>query len=163
MSGKRQTPKIYEITMPSSGITLQYKKVSQYVVDDIRKQRASNAPQPPLEEVETADGKKSMLPNKDNPEYAQALEDYTTETNLLVMDAFIRLGVVLDVNDPEIDQQISDEREALSAIGVQRSTDDKKLFYIRYIACVADEIGDLAGAIAQRSEPTANAVEAAKS
>lgn len=163
MSKGRQTPKIYEITMPSSGITLQYKKVSQYVLDDIRKQRALNVPKPPLEEVETADGKKSMLPNKDNPEYAQALEDYGTETNLLVMDAFLQLGVVLDLDDPEIDQQIDDERKALDAAGVVRSTDDKKLFYIRYIACVADEVGDLAAAIAQRSEPTALAVEAAKS
>jgi hypothetical protein len=163
MSKGRQTPKIYEITLQDSGITLQYKKVSQYVIDDVRRHWAGRKPKPPVEAVDTADGKTSMIPNPDDPTYALELKDHETKENLALLHALIRLGVLVDVGDPDIKAQIDEARADMDASGVNTEVTDDKLFYVIYVACGSEDLTDLTNAIAQRSGPTPDVIEATKS
>lgn len=162
MSKGRQ-PKTYKIELPDTGIELEYRKVSQAVVDDIRRERTKTAPQPPIETVETADGKTSQIPNTEDLDYSKALAAYETETNALVMNAFLRIGVVLDTQDPDVKAAIEQERALMESAGVVSDEQDPKMFYIKYVAGGGEDLGDLATAIATRSMPSAEVVEATKS
>lgn len=156
-------PTVYSVTLKDSGVEVTFKKVSRYIIDDLNKERAKGAPEPPIEDVPTADGKVTPIPNRDDPTYAKALAEYEAETARIIMDALVNIGVIVDTNDDDIKAAIAEKRDELRAAGVTPSTTDDRIFWVRYVACAGEDYADLATAISSRSGPSGEVIDATKS
>lgn len=163
MTKGRTPPALPSYTFKDSGITVQLRKLSPFMGDQVgralRKER--EAPNPPVNMVQYGDGKPTAEPNLADPAYQRELEEYETwvaqEAGKRMMDLVIRAAIVIDDVDED---EVARVREVMEAVGAPIDPDmsDREV-YIRFV-CVGtqDDLEDLMAAATRRSQPTEAAI-----
>jgi len=163
-----RVPQLMEHTFQGTGITVQIRKLSPFIQDDVKvsirkkDKAAGKYPEPPM--VPGVEGK--LEPNESDPDYLNALAKYNREAkdriNAELMRVAIRRGIELDVGE-DIKAQIEELRIQLEVDGIEIEETDPKIIYITRICIGSDEdTSDLYDALFRRSIPTKEAVEAHK-
>lgn len=156
------TEKLYPFVFADTGIQVNIRKVSPMLVVEL--QKAFPPPTPPRQRVQIGDSDDyTEEPNPAHPDYLLAMGKYNQELEMKVRQLLIKRGVVLDLTSDWKDQVDELRQFWLDTYGKELEGDDKVL-YISYIAVGTDsDLSDLLAAIMQRSQPTEEAVETAKS
>lgn len=141
-----------EITLPDSGATVRVKRISPMSIMAI--EQAYPDPKPPLQEVDYGSGKLRHERNPLDPAYQEELATHQTKKSLLVLKAFIRLGV-----ECEIDAQVlAAYRADMQAMEIALDPDDKYV-YVAHILCQTNnDLMALRNYIEGQSVPTEKAV-----
>lgn len=141
-----------EITLPDSGATIRVKRISPMTLIAI--ERANPDPKPPLQEVDYGNGSKRREPNPLDPAYQQALLEHQQTKNLLVLQAFIRLGVEVEIDAA----RLAAYRADMQALGVELPADDKYIYVANILCETNNDLGALRAGIEGRSIPTEQGV-----
>jgi len=137
-----------EITLPDSGAVIRVKRISPMSLIAI--ERAYPDPKPPLQEVDYGNGSKKHERNPLSPEYLTELEEHRNKKNLLVLKAFVRLGVEVEVDAAAVAAYRAD----MQALGVELDPDDMYV-YVAHILCQTnDDLNALREAVEGGSLPT---------
>lgn len=160
----RQVPKLDELTLPDSGITIQYHKVSPLLRDDVDAalRRQYPIPDPPMQASDGGFGDGKPQPNPLDPEYREQVAMWQIAHYNRLGDKMLRMAiasyVVVDV-DTEAVQAL---REQMAPMGVELDSDDKYV-YVSRICISSDADRDALGAaLFNRSSPTREEVESSK-
>lgn len=148
-----------EYTFPSSGITVDVKRVPQRLVGDIAK--AFPPPPPPINEIGDGDGNIIREENPADPDYAIALERHRGELGTKILTLALKLGVSFRSTDEEIAAEVAALNDVLrETTGAVIDEPDVKMAYLTRI-CAADdsEVAALAQQILRFSMPTEAAVQ----
>lgn len=146
-----------EITLKDSNITVKVRKVSPLLFLEIRKQFPP--PKPPLNKVTDLNGKDAWEENKAHPDYLQALSDYEDSLNTKVQDLMFRRGVEVEVNSEAVNELKAFWKETFDK---ELEGNDRDI-YIRYVVIQStDDFNQLYEAIMEKSQPTAEDINAAK-
>lgn len=147
-----------------TGTKILIKRVSPLLVMELRKQFPE-----PLPQKQTVDvgGETREEYNYADPDYAAALDQYTDDQEKRIRKLLVKRGVVIPPDNTTWEAEIEAKRlEWLEDFGVElpRLDSDDKVDWICYCAIGTDEdYEELYRAILRRSQPTAEAVDAAKS
>lgn len=147
-------------TFKDTGVTVQIRRVSPLLIIKLRD--AFPAPKPPMQEVELPSGEKVLEPNTAHPDYIQALRDHEVANERRIQSLLLRRGVVFEWTD-ERRKEVQELRDFFrNELGANLSESDEEV-YIAYIALGSDtDLEALLNAIALKSLPTEEGVEAAK-
>lgn len=141
-----------EITLPDSGATVRVKRISPMSLMAI--EQAYPDPKPPLQEVDYGNGKLRHERNPLDPAYQDELAAHQRKKSLLVLKAFIRLGVEVALDA----QAVAAYRSEMKDLGVDLDPDDKYV-YVAFILCVSNlDLETLRAVIEGASLPTEKAV-----
>lgn len=140
-----------EITLPS-GATLRVKRISPMTLIAI--ERAHPDPRPPLQEVDYGNGSHRREPNPLDPQYQLDLAAHQQTKNLLILQAFVRLGVEVEVDAA----RLADYRADMAALGVTLPDDDKYVYVANILCETNDDLMVLRNAIESGSIPTEAAI-----
>lgn len=160
----RQVPKLDELTFPDSGITVEYRKVSPLLRDDLDAalRRQYPLPDPPMQAVDTGFGDGKAQANPLDPEYREQVALWQIAHYNRLGDKLLRVAiasyVVVDV-DTEAVQALRDQ---LSAMGVDLDPDDKYLYVSRICIASKTDQDALGAALFTGSTPTRAEVESTK-
>lgn len=163
-----RVPQLMEHTFQGTGITVQIRKLSPFLQDDvkvsIRKRDKADGtfPMPPM--VPGVEGK--LEPNDSDPDYLDNLIKYNQEAqarvNTELMRVAIRRGIELAVDD-EIKALVNELKQQLAVDGIEIDEEDDKIIYVTRICVGSDEdTRELYDALFKRSIPTREAVDAHK-
>lgn len=162
-SGGRAVPAFPSFTFPSSGRTVQVRKISPMTMERIARgvQKDMPPPQPPVFEVELDGGVKTKETNEADPAYQQALRDYREQFKLETGKRFMRLcaSYVL-VSDVPTDE-VAEYRAAMDAAGAPVDDDDDRWVYL-WEMCAAgqQDMQDFQAFVLGLSQATQEAVQA---
>lgn len=141
-----------EITLPDSGATVRVKRISPMSIMAI--EQAYPDPKPPLQEVDYGGGKLRHERNPLDPAYQDELAAHQRKKSLLVLKAFIRLGVECDIDA----QALAAYRADMQAMEIALDPDDK-FIYVAHILCQTNnDLMALRNFIEGQSVPTEKAV-----
>lgn len=159
-NGHKPAGKLYEFTLPDSGITLRYKRVSPMLLANLL--RDFPEPAPPLVEVDYGDGEKKWEPNPADPAYQRAVTEHEIDLNLIGIATAIEEGIVAVVPHAEVqayrDRYRDRTRTASCPEGKELRGSDL-LVYVQYICAGSeDDLNALLEAMGQRSHPTESGV-----
>lgn len=165
MGQGRQVPKLDDFTFPDSGITVQLRKVSPLLRDDVDAavRRQHPPPDPPMQVIDTGFGDGATpQPNVADPAYRAAVLEWQTAHWGRVAEALMRLAVARYI-EVEVDQEaVAQLRADMAALGVELDADDKYVYITRIcIGSRADE-RDLSDALFTRQEQLREAVDSHK-
>lgn len=165
MGQGRQVPKLDDFTFPDSGITVQLRKVSPLLRDDVDAavRRQNPPPDPPMQVVDTGFGDGATpQPNPADPAYRAAVLEWQTAHWGRVAEALLRLAVARYI-EVDVDQEaVETLRADMAALGVDLDADDKYVYITRIcIGSRADE-RDLSNALFTRQEQLREAVDSHK-
>ena len=141
----------------STGITVQLRRVSPYLVTEI--DRVFPEPDPPTQEVEL-DGEKKIEPNPADPAYLRLLVAHRRKISERKLNYVLKHGVTAD--ESEMRAAVDEKRRAWQdEFGVDLEEKDTLLAYLKYV-CVGspDELTELVNAIQSRSKPTEGGIAA---
>lgn len=151
--------KLFEVTLPDSGLTLRYRRLSPLMMLQI--QRDFPEPQPPVVAVRYGDEVREEV-NEDDPAYQAALTRHQTDLNWIGIMTAIDEGVVLDAPQAEVQAFRDRYRERTRT---QDYPDGKslpgsdKLVYLMYMGQLSDRDTEaLLEAMGRSSHPTEAAV-----
>lgn len=149
-------------TVKDTGVELLIKKVSPFILTEIR--RKNPAPTPPIVTVnygtETEpDTREEENPN--DPAYIASLREYGVKIQTIVQSIILELGVVITLTD-EMKEELRETREINKrATGHDLEEKNDKLAYILYCALgTPNDVTELVEAITSRSVPQAEGVSA---
>ena len=147
-----------------TGTKLLIKRVSPLLVMELRK--AFPEPEPPKQEIEVG-GETRLEVNYAHPDYSETLRKYNDEMEARIRRLLIKRGVIIPAENTAWEAELEETRQNwLADFGVElsRLDPDDKVDWICYCAVGTDfDFEELYAAILKRSQPTAEAVEAAKS
>lgn len=152
---------LYDFLCKDSGITIKIRKVSPMLAADI--ESSIPMPLPPEQEVDYGEPKGIVNErNLSDPEYLIRLQERSGEIFQKWKRALILLGVVL-----EGDAWKKDVKEYRAFIQETtghplEETNDKLVYTLRIAIGTFEDQDDLIHAITRRSQPTAEAIEEAK-
>ena len=154
------TEKLYPYTFKDTGVHVLIRKVSPLLVVEL--QKAFPPPVPPRQMVEVG-GKMVEESNPSHPDYQEALTRYSSDFELRVRRLLIARGVVIPGENTTWKDEVRELKDFwLETYGKELEGDDK-LIYIAHIAIGTDaDMTELISAIVQRSQPSEEAVTAAK-
>lgn len=157
--------KLYDFTFEGTGRTVQIRKLSALVRDEVRRQVKKSPgyaePEPPMVEVDYGDDKKIRQPNRAHPVYQELLREWNArvaqEAGDRIVDLIIRRAVVCDVDTAAVAALRAD----MAAIGTPIDEYDDHYVYVAFV-CVGPyaDYTDLLKAVFERSTPTQEAVQA---
>lgn len=149
--------KTFEVTLPDSGAKLRVKRISPMTIMGISRQFPG--PKPPVQEVDYGASKR-LEPNPLAPSYLAELAEHQQKLSLIVLRAFIRLGVEVEVDAVAVAAYRAD----MAALGIKlENGDDDKYVYVANILCETnDDLVALRGAIEGSSIPTEGKVAEAQ-
>ena len=148
-------------TFKDTGVKVLIKKVSPLLVVEL--QKAFPPPAPPRQRVQIGD-EWAEEPNPAHPDYTEAMAKYSQEMEMRVRMLLINRGVVIPDDNGDWKAEVAELREFWQVNYGKELAGDDKTVYISNIAVGTDmDLGDLLTAIMQRSQPTEEAVAAAKS
>jgi hypothetical protein len=141
-----------ELTLPDSGATVRVKRISPMSLMAI--EQAYPDPKPPLQEVDYGNGKLRHERNPLDPAYQEELTAHQRKKSLIVLKAFIRLGVECEIDA----QALSAFRADMQALEITLDPDDKYV-YVAHILCQSNnDLMALRTFIEGQSVPTEKAV-----
>lgn len=159
-----QREKLEDFTFEGTGRTVQVRKISTLIRDEVRRQvRRDTAfvePEPPQQEVDYGDGK-AKVANRGHPIYQQLLTDWRERFNREVGDRLVNLvirrGVVCEVDKEAVERV----RGELAEQGIDTSHLDDHYVYVAFV-CIGpyEDYTDLLKAVFERSTPAEAAVAA---
>lgn len=154
--------KTFDYTVRDTGVTLHLKKVSPFLLNEIRKQNPPPAPPLSVANYGTAEEPDFREePNPNDPRYQKELIAYQERMQMLAQEAILTMGVEITLTQEQIDE-LNSLRAKMKTLGIELSPNDK-IAYILYIALgTPDDVGELTQAITARSMPQPEAVEAYK-
>lgn len=138
------------LTLPDSGQTLEYRRVSHMLLADV--QRSMKPPRPPMQEVDYG-GVKKMEPNPAHPDYAEALAEHRTALAEKILEVAIQYGVICDVDKA----RVAELRAAMTEAGVNLPANDKVLYVTRILCETGNDLNTLRDAVIRKSQPTEGA------
>src|SRR5579859_7157581 len=141
-----------EITFPDSGATVRVNRISPMSLLAI--EQAYPDPKPPLQEVDYGNGKTKMERNPLSPEYQDELAAHRNKKNMLILKAFVALGVECEVDA----EKVAAYRALMKSIGVDVDPDDKYVFVAHILCSTARDLDTLREAVQGASLPTEKAV-----
>jgi len=163
----REVPpeKLYDFTFEGTGRTVQVRKLSALLRDEVRRAVRRDPdfpkePEPPMEEIDYGD-RKMRHPNRGHPVYQQLLAewnaDLSRESGERLVALVIRRGVVCAVDAEAVKRLRAD----MAAIGVDLSAYDDHYVYVAFV-CVGPsaDYQELLKAVFERSMPSEEAVQA---
>lgn len=162
----RVVPPLRELTFPTSGKTIQLRRISPNILARIREEISKTLPppDPPMEEVQYGTGKR-MQPNTLHPLYVSLYRRWQQEYGGVVgeklLNYILHNGVVVDCEDGDVQHDIAQVREQCEREGITLEDDDA-FVYVVY-CCMLDD-GDmelLRDAVFRGSMPTEEAIQAA--
>lgn len=139
------------LTLPDSGATLEYRRVSHMLLADV--QRGSKPPKPPMQEVDYA-GNKKQEPNPAHPDYLEEMQNYRRDLSENILSVAIELGVrvVIDI------ERVGELRETFKAANMSLPISDKVLYVTRILCETGKDLETLRDSIIRKSQPTEGAV-----
>lgn len=147
-----------------TGTKILIKRVSPLLVMELRKQFPE--PLPPKQTVEVG-GETREEYNYADPDYSATLDAYQAEQEKRIRKLLLKRGIVIPEDNTTWQDEIEQKRrEWLDDFGVElpRLDSDDKVDWLGYCAIGTDEdYEELYRAILRRSQPTTEAIEAAKS
>lgn len=154
-----------DFTFQSTGRTVQVRKISTLIRDEVRRQVARDErftePDPPLFEVDYGTGKKVLAPNRGHELYQQLMADWRERFNREVGDRLVNLvirrGVVCEVDEEAVKRVRAD----LADQGIDTGHLDNHYVYVAFV-CIGpyEDYTDLLKAVFERSTPAEAAVQA---
>ena len=139
-----------EVTLPDSGRKLTARRVPIFLMREV--QKAVKRPTPPMVEIVYENGRRQE-PNRADPDYLEALEEYQMALAEKMIRLVVRRGVEVDIDQAELARLRSD----LADLGLPAEADDKYL-YIVHICCETDaDLRALQDAVLRHSQPTEEA------
>lgn len=139
------------LTLPDSGATLEYRRVSHMLLADVS--NSIDAPTPPMQEVDYG-GKVRQEPNPSHPDYLRALSHYRQKQADKVLAVAVQVGVQVEINA----QRIFELREQFKEMGVELPVNDKVLYVTRVLCETGNDLTALRDAIIRKSQPTEAAI-----
>lgn len=156
--------KLEEFTFQGTGRTVQVRKLSTLIRDEVRRQvirdPAFAEPQPPRQEVDYGDGKVKIA-HRGHPVYQQLMAEWRERLNQEVGDRLVNLvirrGVVCEVDT----EAVATIRAALAEESIDTSAMSDHYVYVAFV-CVGpyEDYTDLLKAVFERSTPAEAAVQA---
>jgi hypothetical protein len=159
MSDKK-TRKYFSITLPDSGITLQYRKISPYTAIELRKRLMENSPQPPMQEVDYGNGKKVLEANYAHPGYLKAMQDFDSKFEEELRSYMIDQALVFEIEDYR--EMIDSEKKYFAGRNMALTATDREIFISQIAISSAEDLNLLMKEILGVSQPTQEAQNAAK-
>lgn len=146
--------KLIEITLPDSGKTLRVRRVPVFLLREV--QKSVKRPVPPLVTVNYETGPRQE-PNRADPDYLAAVEDYGMALGEKMIQLVIKRGVECEVDAEAVAQLRADMGE----LGVELAGNDKQV-YVTYICCETPaDLSALQAAVLRQSQPTEEATSEA--
>lgn len=144
------------------GDEIPYTFVSQSDLVPLQSSLDNDKPLPPVEEVDTADGKRK-IPNEAHPAYLEALSQFEAERNLYIIACVVELGVNLDITEEQL-ADITMYQNKLARLlpdvaGRSRTKDFNIYNYVKSICPSIEEQGQLHNAILDITTPTSEQVQ----
>lgn len=150
-------------TIKDTGTHILIRRVSPLLVMELRK--AFPEPKPPMQEVDVG-GETRLEANYAHPDYQATLAEYNDAMELRIRRLMLKRGVVIPEDNTTWRQELADMRKFwLDEFGVELPVLDKdeQVDWLSYCAFGTDsDFSELYAAILQRSQPTPEAVDAAK-
>jgi len=89
------------VTLPDSGAVLELKFIGPMLARDIQKQvrRALPKPQPPVQMVPDGDGHERAESNDADPDYKEAVQEWTRDQGQAFVEALVHYGVHIDLDE----------------------------------------------------------------
>lgn len=154
MGKGRQVPALESFTFTDTGITVQLRKVSPLLRDDVDAllRRKFPPPQPPLSRGTEGFGEAKMETNPADPDYQAALLKWQIEHYQRVGDTLLELGIKRYV-ECEVDQEaVKTLRADMAALGVELDADDKFVFVSRIAIGTRDDLDEFSNALFKRRQ-----------
>lgn len=142
------------LTLPDSGATLEYRKVSHMLLADVS--NSVPVPVPPLIDVDYG-GKIRQEPNPNHPDHLQALARYRQVQSEKVLSVAVMVGVRVEIDDA----RVVELREQYKLAEVDAPANDKVLYVTRILCETGNDLTALRDAIIRKSQPTEGAVQEA--
>lgn len=144
----------HRLTLPDSGATLEYRRVSHMLMRDAS--LSVKKPAPPLVEVKYGDNVK-LEPNVNAPEYIGKLVEWRMKQNEISLETAIILGVKVDVDR----ERVNELRQKLVDRGIELPGDDLVVYVTRILCESTRDLETLRDAIIIKSQPTEVAIDKA--
>jgi hypothetical protein len=142
---------LIEVTLPDSGKVLRVRRVPVFLMREV--QKSVKRPTPPLVEVTYETGPR-LEPNRADPEYLTAIEEYGMALGEKMIRLVIKRGVECDVDVAALAELRADMEE----IGIELPSDDRYV-YVTYICCETPaDLEALQSAVLRQTQPTEEAV-----
>lgn len=156
--------KTFKHVFEDTGIEVTLRKVNPFLVQEARTSLVALKPEPPTREI-TEDGplKGTFEVMDTDIDYIKELKAWEDGIDNVIMDMQIKRGVVsIDVENWE--QEVTELRAEFATLRIaDRLPEDDLVCFITYIACgTPQDLNEFVQAIAVRSQPTKEAVDAAK-
>lgn len=154
----------FDFTFPDSGVTIKLRKVNPYIVAEARSQLNRSRPKPPTRIVTEEGPLKGTEEVMDrDPDYIEEVRKWEATVDERIMQLQIRRGVV-EIKVENWKDEVQQLRDDMAEIGADKTlpTDDTVTFICYIAASTAEDLQDFIGAIAMRSQPSAEGVDAAK-
>jgi len=160
----RQVPKFDELTFPDSGITIQYRKVSPLLRDDLDAalRRQYPIPDPPMQQIDTGFGDGRPQPNPLDPEYREQVAMWQIAHYNRLGDKMLRVAIASYVVVEVDAEAVAALRSQMGALGVELDADDKYVYVSRICISSKTDQDYLGDALFKGSSPTRNEVESTK-
>lgn len=164
----RQVPQLESFTFPDTGISVQLRKVSPLLRDDIDAQlrRTHPPPSPPVVADKAAAGfggdKTATIVNEADPDYQTALLKWQLTHYQRVGDVMLDLGIKRYVECDVDTDRVAELRADMAALGVELDADDKVVYISRICIGTRSDLEDFSKALFQRTATEREAVEAHK-
>lgn len=158
MSNKIKKENVFET---ESGETLPLMRVSQIDLIPFESMMSEGAPQPPLEEVDTADGIR-LIPNPARQDFKDEMSRFQTKRSVFMIAVIVELGVDIELSAEQL-AQVDKARKKLAKIYPDSASNLENTFetflYVKSICPTMDELRRLSDAIVSINMPTAGQVQ----
>lgn len=160
----RQVPKLDELTFPDSGITIEYRKVSPLLRDDLDAalRRQYPVPDPPMQQLDTGFGDGSAQPNPLDPQYREQVAMWQIAHYNRLGDKLLRVAIANYVVVEVDTEAVRALRDQMGAIGVELDSDEKYVYVSRICIASKTDQDALGAALFTGSTPTRAEVESTK-
>lgn len=160
----RAVPALPTFTFKDSGITVAYRRLGPFTMEQLGKaiRKEKPAPKPPLNTVDYGDGKKANEPNLSDPDYLHAMQTYEAWVETEAGQRMVQMLVGYAIEPLAIDTDaVARYRMMAAQFGLDCEGDDRDV-YIKYIAIATpDDLSEITTAVVSRSQPTPGAIQAA--
>jgi hypothetical protein len=160
----RTPPALPTFTFRDSGITVAYRRLGPFTLDQLNKtiRKERPAPEPPLNTVDFGDGKPVAEPNLADPDYERARAEYETWVQGEAGQRLVEMVITYAVEPLTIDAAaVAQYRSMAERFGLLCEGDDRDV-YVRYVAITTQEdLQEIVQTVVSRSQPTGEAIQAA--
>lgn len=161
--GGRTPPPLPSFTFPTSGITVQIRRLGPFTSDELTKAviRQHPRPQPPMNRVEIG-GEVRDEPNDADPDYVTSLAAWEravrSHASEKLFDLVVNYSVVCEIDADAVEQA----RLMLQMIDSSAVTDaSDRAVYVKHVCILSQEdVTKLLAFVTSQSQPTEEAVQA---